>query len=116
MWRLLKQGCVSYAVLSVIILSLTSDSLVAQEGQAYFPQVAIGGGYTTVFTLLNVGSSTLTGNLILTNGKDGGPLTASMTDGNTTVTGSSFAATILSGGTEVVTATAVDISGPTQTG
>ena len=116
MWRLLKQGFISYAVLSVFILSLSNENLVAQESQANFAQIAIGGGYRTVFTLLNVGSSTLTGNLILTNGQDGNPLTASMTDGNTSVTGSSFAVSIPSGGTKVVAATAVDTSGPTRTG
>jgi hypothetical protein len=42
----------------------------------YFPHFAVGGGYSTVFTLVNVGESSAAGNLILTD-DDGGPGTTS---------------------------------------
>ncbi len=46
---------------------------------ALFAQVAIGGGYTTAFTLTNTGDSTLTGQLILTD-RDGNPWAASLSE------------------------------------
>jgi hypothetical protein len=38
----------------------------AQVTTTYFPQVVVGGGYTTVFTLMNTGSTQLSGRLTLT--------------------------------------------------
>jgi len=44
---------------------------------ALFAHVAIGGGFSTVFTLLNTGNDTLVGNLVLTR-SDGIPLVAAL--------------------------------------
>lgn len=44
---------------------------------ALFAQVAVGGGFTTTFTLLNTGSTALTGNLILTK-SDGSEMNVSL--------------------------------------
>ncbi len=81
---------------------------------ALFAQVAIGGGYTTTFTLTNTGDSTLTGQLILTD-KDGNPWATSLSDsgagaGDTGVVGWAAATapytavTIPPGGTQFITA------------
>jgi len=58
---------------AVIPFSAAADAVTT----ALFAQVAIGGGYTTVFTLSNTGDSTLTGQLILTD-KNGSPWAASL--------------------------------------
>jgi hypothetical protein len=46
---------------------------------ALFPQVAIGGGYTTVLTFVNTGSTTMNGQLILTD-RNGNPWAASFSE------------------------------------
>jgi len=80
---------------------------------ALFAQVAVGGGFTTTFTLLNTGSTALTGNLILTK-SDGTPMNVSLgaPSGNPSfapstelVVGSSTPINIPSGGTTFLTAT-----------
>lgn len=74
---------------------------------ALFPHLAFGQGYTTVFTLFNIGSDAVVGNLILT-GQDGSPLTANLSSNDgTTGTGSSIALYISAGGTKFVTASSV---------
>ena len=45
---------------------------------ALFAQVAIGGGYTTLFTFLNTGGTSVEGNLILTS-DDGTAMNATLT-------------------------------------
>jgi hypothetical protein len=52
-------------------------SLLYARGTSLFSHVAIGGGWTTVFTFVNTGSADVTGNLILTR-KDGTPLSANL--------------------------------------
>jgi hypothetical protein len=75
----------------------------------FFPQVAAGGGYTTLFTVTNTGATEASGNLILTD-QQGSPLIVSgtLTDsfGNTwpSSPGSTFALTIPSGGTVFLSA------------
>ena len=49
----------------VFLIGLTARS-VAQTTTARFPEVVVGGGYTTTFTLMNTGSRPLTGKLVLT--------------------------------------------------
>jgi len=73
---------------------------------ALFAQVAIGGGYTTVFSLLNTGSTDLGGVLVLTTGVDGTPMEATFSEPPAApVTGSSFDITpIHPGGTRFITA------------
>ena len=75
-----------------------------------FSQVAVGGGFSTVFSLTNTGSDTLTGNLILTRA-DGTTLDANLSSrsasGNPSQSvGSTFSLTIAPGGTRVITAAA----------
>jgi hypothetical protein len=82
-----------------------------------FAQVAIGGGYTTVFTFLNTGSAAVTGSLILT-ADDGTPLNATLASpgpGGGAV-GSSAPINVPPGGTQFVTAGAVSPADPTKAG
>jgi sugar lactone lactonase YvrE len=65
------------------------------SASAYFAQVAIGGGWSTSFTLNNTGSTTISGNLILTD-YQGNPFTV---NSSTLGLGSSFPISIPSGGT-----------------
>ncbi len=71
---------------------------------AIFSHFAVGGGYTTVFTLQNTGAGSVDGNLILTS-QDSTPFNASMqsSDGSST-TGSLIHILIPQGGTTFVTA------------
>jgi len=77
-----------------------------------FAQVAIGGGYTTVFTFLNTGDATVTGNLILTD-DNGAPLNATLASPGLAPAApnpderffaSSTAVTVPPGGTQFITA------------
>jgi len=52
-------------------------SLLALSGNRIFAHVAIGGGYSTTFALLNTGSTSVSGNLILTD-KSGAPMDANL--------------------------------------
>jgi hypothetical protein len=85
---------------------------------AIFAHVAVGGGYTTVFTLVNTGSDGAAGNLILTQ-TDGNPLDVTLAEpsaseeGTNRVFASSAPITIPPGGSQVIQATS---SGPTVTG
>jgi hypothetical protein len=82
-----------------------------------FAQVAIGGGYTTVFTFLNTGSDPATGSLILT-ADDGTPLNATLASPGPGggVVGSSTPINVLPGGTQFVTASAVSPADSTKAG
>jgi hypothetical protein len=84
---------------------------------ALFSQVAIGGGYTTVFTLLNTGGTDLTGVLTLTAG-NGSPMNATFSAApEAPVTGSSFnIGPIHAGGTQFITASPVNPAEATVTG
>jgi hypothetical protein len=82
----------------------------------YFAHAAIGGGYTTSFTLLNTGTTPLSGKLILT-GQDGTPLTAQETSSSgAATTASSVDLNIPSGGIQIWTAAPVGLSDPTKAG
>ncbi len=88
---------------------------------AIFAQVAAGhdpnaGEYSTTFTLLNAGGSTLTGNLILT-ANDGNPLTAAISGpGGFQTTASSVPLDIPVGGTQFWTAAGLSPDTPLKTG
>ncbi len=84
---------------------------------ALFSQVAIGGGYQTIFTLLNTGATDLTGVLILTEG-NGTPMTATFTaPGAAPATGDSYnVGPIHSGGTQFITASPTNPANATVTG
>ena len=78
-----------------------------------FPQVAVGGGYTTIFTVTNTGPTTASGNLILMD-PQGKPLsvngTLTYSSGTTLqVDGDSFALTVPSGGTIFLSITGLAI-------
>jgi hypothetical protein len=89
---------------------------------ALFAQVAIGGGFTTVFTFMNTGSTPLSGNLILTD-NTGNPMNASLTSpgtlpeagsaGEVMAVGSSVPLSINPGGTQFITASAVNTGAQT---
>lgn len=89
----------------------------------YFAQVAVGGGYTTVFTLMNTGSTTAAGNLIAT-GQDGLPFNLNLNEPairpeagasaeSVGATGSSFPISVPPGGTKFFTATPLSAGDPT---
>jgi hypothetical protein len=82
---------------------------------AQFAHFAIGGGYSTIFTFLNTGDTTLTGSLILT-GQDGSPFTVNLTSGNTQTASSSIALSLNAGGTQFVTAAPLSANDPTKAG
>ncbi len=73
---------------------------------AFFPHVALGGGYTTVFRFVNTGSTAATGQLILTD-HDGSPWPVSFSDASAASRSGISSFTTISippGGTEFVTA------------
>ncbi len=93
----------------IFTTSVSSDPLQLNT-TALFAQVAVGGGFSTIFSLTNTGSDALTGNLILTRA-DGTPLAATLSASSAAgssaqAVASSAALTIAPGGTKIVTATA----------
>jgi hypothetical protein len=88
---------------------------------ATFAQVAIGGGFTTVFTMINTGSDPVTGDLVLT-GDDGQPLDATLSStalaeaGIGPVFASSAELNIPPAGTQIIKAEAPNASDPTTAG
>jgi hypothetical protein len=93
---------------------------------ALFAHVAVGGGWNTVFTFVNTGTSSVAGNLILT-ANDGTPMNVAVADpavnpqagttgGPVEAVGSSVPISIPVGGVTVLAATPLSTSGSTQTG
>jgi len=79
--------------------SINSDAFVVKIGaglvsEFFFPEIAVGGGWSTTFELCNTGSTTTTGNLILKD-QQGDPLIISSSELGT---GSSFPISIPPGG------------------
>ena len=92
------------------------DAFIVKIGNSsatYFPQVAVGGGWFTHFTITNIGSTAASGNLTLTD-QEGSPLGVYglLTDSSGTtqpaVAGASFALAIPSGGTVFLSAGPLD--------
>ena len=86
----------------------------------YFPEVMVGGGYSTHVTILNMGSTECSSELILTDSM-GNPLSAGAAvnrpDGETQeLTGSSFPVLLPPGGVGFVTLTALDPYAEIQVG
>ncbi len=77
----------------------------------YFPHLAIGGGYTTVFALTNTGAGTASGNLTLID-QHGSSLAVSVGGAS----GSVFPISIPSGGMRILTAAALSAADPTRAG
>jgi hypothetical protein len=96
----------------------------AEPITALFPQIAIGGGFSTVITLMNTGRDALNGNLVLTK-SDGTPLDASLSSksaastaaaGTEPVLAASTSITIPPGGTRFIEAGPVNVADPTAAG
>jgi len=88
----------------------------------YFAQVAVGGGYTTVFTLMNTGATAVNGTLFLTD-QQGNPLTLNLNEpgppgsGRLEAVGSNFPiGPIPPGGTKFFTATPLAANDPLRAG
>jgi hypothetical protein len=77
----------------------------------YFGQVALGGGYRTIFSIVNTGATTVNGTLTLT-GSNGVPINANL-DGQVT---SSLGVTVPSGGTRTIIANTATAADPLTTG
>ncbi len=92
-----------------LIDAYKSLQAVPTVAHTYFAQVAVGGGFTTTFTFLNTGADAAYGSLMLM-GNDGTPLNAIFTSpGQANATGASFPISVASGGTQFITASAVDL-------
>lgn len=100
-----------------LTLALTGPAAIgAVTTTNLFAQAAIGGGYTTIFALLNTGTDTTTGTLILT-GDQGKPLIAALSSpGFAGNFGSAFPITVPSGGSQLITAGPVNPGDPTVSG
>ncbi len=91
------------------------------SSETFFPQVALGGGYSTSFAVTNTGATMSAGNLTLTD-RQGNPLTVSgeLTDSSGTAQiatiGSAFAFIVPAGGTIFLSVSGPTPNGPTQTG
>ena len=115
-------------LLTALVLSAAipaRPSLIAQDSNSfYFPQIAVGGGYTTTVTLVNTGQVDADGDLQLTAG-DGTPLSVLIeglasephwSGAGIEATGSSFPISVRSGGTLILMLQALAASDPTVTG
>jgi hypothetical protein len=82
------------------------------SSNTFFPQVAVGSGWSTSFMLTNTGAATILGNLSLTD-QQGNPWTVSSTSFGA---GSSFPVSILSGGTQLLALNSLNPNDPTKNG
>jgi hypothetical protein len=90
---------------------------------ALFPHLAIGGGFSTVFTFLNIGDTPVNGMLILT-GQAGAPLNATLalptqtsdSAGTDRILASASPLTISPGGARTITATVLNANDSTKVG
>ncbi len=81
----------------------------------YFAQVAVGGGFSTTFTLMNTGTQAVAGNLILT-GDDGEPMTVAFSaPGQQDTSAASCKVQVPPGGTQIITVAAAS-PGPGSVG
>ena len=101
-----------------------NDRILRVEGvagaRAFVPQVAVGGGYTTVFTFGNTGSATVSGTLTLTD-QQGNPLTVNGTVENPGTASrhladSAFPIAIPPGGVGFITTTSLGINDAVREG
>jgi hypothetical protein len=91
----------------------------------YFPHLAVGSGYTTVFSLVNTGAATASGDLFLYDGS-GKPLGIALSEGTSpydsqpgsaaATGGSTVPVTLKPGATMMLTANLPDPSSPTKSG
>ena len=98
-----------------LIISDNANSrirMVTLENSDFFPQVAVGGGWSTTFTFGNTGATVISGNLTLTD-LQGNPLSVSSSNLGT---GSSFPVSIAPGGTMFLTVNSINPDDPVKTG
>jgi hypothetical protein len=99
-----------------IYLGVDIDNIVVSTtsipSDIFFSQIAVGGGWSTSFTLSNTGSATVFGSLILTD-YQGCPFTV---NGSPMGIGSSFPISIPAGGTLFLTANPLNPADDTKTG
>ena len=101
-----------------VIPLITEDEALSSN---LFPQVTVGGGLDTLFTVTNAGSTAASGTLILTD-QHGNPFAVSgvLTDSSGTTqpasVGTSFNLNIPAGGTVFLSANPLDPSDPTSSG
>jgi len=82
----------------------------------YFPQLAVGGGFTSTFIFVNTGADAASGSLTLT-GDDGTPLQVALSSaGYADIVASSFPISVPSGGSQLIIASARNPNDATQTG
>ena len=79
---------------------------------AFFPDVAVGGGWSTAFTLGNTGSTLISGTLLITD-QQGSPLNV---NSPSLGAGSSFPVSIPPGGTTFLTVSSINSNDPTKSG
>ncbi len=95
---------------------VTSSAPTTPSQITYFAHLAVGGGFSTIFTLLNTGNTAASGNLILT-GQDGNPLTVTLTDSSgAQIAASSIGVNIPSGAIQILTASPLHPADPTTAG
>ncbi len=86
------------------------------DSQTLFPHLAVGGGYTTVFSLTNTGATPSTGSLVITDGS-GAPLNVAASGAGISSTGgSSLPISIPSGATSIFSVNQTDDASPTRAG
>jgi sugar lactone lactonase YvrE len=90
-------------------------------GPVFFPQVAVGGGYSTLFTVTNTGSTSASGSLILTDQQGNPfPVNGTLTDSSGITQppspGYSFSFTVPAGGTIFLSATGLTTGSPVTAG
>ncbi len=107
------------AGISTMSMTARPSSLASGESSvtttALFPQVAVGGGYTTAFSFLNTGSTQVAGRLILTDPK-GEPLNVVLSAPTGGIAGASTSILIPPGGAQFVTASSRNAGDPVATG
>lgn len=92
-----------------------------EETNTFFPQIVVGGGYSTLFVITNTGATASSGNLILKD-QQGSPMSVSaqLTDSSGITlpasSGSAFALRIPSGGTVFLSAAGLSADDPVKTG
>ena len=101
--------------------TIANVSVLLDSTSVFFPQVAIGGGYSTQFTITNTGSTMASGSLTLRDSQGSplmvnGTLTDSFGTTQTTYPGSYFSISIPTGGTIFLSTTGLTPSDSTKTG
>lgn len=101
----------------VVLLSAPFPTQGFAQTNIYSGQFAVGGGYTTIVTLLNTGGASSNGTITFTN-PDGNPFTVRVTmgGGQSTTVSSLALSSFPAGGSTFITISAVNTSDPTRSG